>query len=58
MATMVTATFYDGPATPTDDDNDRLIVDYSDNTQRIFNADSDVSDESERVIAIYNACFT
>ncbi len=58
MATMITATFYDGSSTPTSDDNDKLYVDYSDNTQRVFVIDSDVSAESTKVIAIYNACFT
>ena len=55
---MITATFYDGSSTPTSDDNDKLYVDYSDNTQRVFVIDSDVSAESTKVIAIYNACFT
>ena len=58
MANMRTATFYDGPSTPTDDDNDKLIIDYDDNTQKIFDKDSDVSSESEKVKAIYNACFS
>ncbi len=57
MATMRTATFYDGPSTPTDDDNDKLIIDYDDNTQRVFDKDSDVSAEATKVRAIYNACF-
>jgi hypothetical protein len=56
MATMRTATFYDGPSTPTDDD-DKLIIDYDDNTQKIFDKDSDVSAEDTKVKAIYNACF-
>lgn len=55
---MTVATFYDGPSTPTDDNNDRLIVDYDDNTQKIFLADSDVSAEDAKVQAIFNACFS
>ncbi len=55
---MRTATFYDGPSTPTDDDNDKLIIDYDDNTQKIFEKDSDVSAESAKVKAIHSACFS
>ena len=55
---MKTATFYDGPSTPTDDDEDRLIIDYDDNTQKEFRADSDMSAESTKVKAIHTACFT
>jgi len=58
MANMKTATFYDGPSTPTDDDADRLIIDYDDNTQKEFRADSDMSAESTKVKAIHTACFT
>ena len=58
MANMRTATFYDGPSTPTDDDDDRLIIDYDDNTQKIFLADSDMSAESTKVKAIHTACFS
>ena len=58
MANMRTATFYDGPSTPTDDDEDRLIIDYDDNTQKIFLADSDMSAESTKVKAIHTACFS
>ena len=58
MATMRTATFYDGPSTPTVDDDDKLIIDYDDNTQKIFDKDSDVSAETTKVKAIYNACFS
>ena len=58
MANLRTATFYDGPMNPTDDDNDKLIIDYDDNTQKIFDKDSDVSAESTKVKAIYNACFS
>lgn len=35
MATMRTATFYEGLSTPTDDDDDKLIIDYDDNTQKL-----------------------
>lgn len=58
MATMTVATFYDGPATPTDDNDDKLIVDYDDNTQKVFLAGSDVSAEDAKVQAIFNACFS
>ena len=58
MANMRTATFYDGPSTPTDDDADILIIDYDDNTQKIFSADSDMSAESTKVKAIHTACFS
>ena len=58
MANLRTATFYDGPMNPTDDDNDKLIIDYDDNTQKIFDKDSDVSAESTKVKAIHNACFS
>ena len=58
MANMRTATFYDGPSTPTDDDADRLIIDYDDNTQKEFRADSDMSAESTKVKAIHAACFS
>lgn len=58
MATMRTATFYEGLSTPTDDDDDKLIIDYDDNTQKTFDKDSDVSAEAAKVKAIYNACFS
>lgn len=57
MATMRTATFYEGVSTPTDDDDDKLIIDYDDNTQKTLDKDSDVSAEATKVQAIYNACF-
>jgi len=58
MATMRTATFYDGPSTPTDDDDDKLIIDYDNNTQKIFDKDSHVSAEDTKVKAIYDTCFS
>ena len=58
MANMRTATFYAGSSTPTDDTDDRLIIDYDDNTQKIFLADSDMSAESTKVKAIHTACFS
>ena len=58
MANMRTATFYEGSSTPTDDTDDRLIIDYDDNTQKIFLADSDMSAESTKVKAIHTACFS
>ena len=58
MANMKTAIFYEGSATPTDDTDDRLIIDYDDNTQKEFRADSDMSAESTKVKAIHTACFT
>ena len=54
---MRTATFYEGVSTPTDDDGDKLIIDYDDNAQKTFDKDSDVSAEATKVQAIYNACF-
>ena len=58
MADMRTITIYDGPATPTDDDTDRVIVDYKDNTQKTFVADTDRSAEATKVKAILDAFFT
>ena len=58
MANMRTATFYDGPSMPTEDDNDKLVIDYDDNTQKEFLADSDMSAESAKVKAIHSACFS
>ena len=55
---MRVATFYEGSSTPTDDTDDRLIIDYDDNTQKEFRADSDMSAESTKVKAIHTACFT
>lgn len=54
---MRTITIYDGPATPTDDDNDRVIVDYKDNTQKEFVASTDRSGEATKVKAILDAFF-
>ena len=58
MANMRTATFYEGSSTPTDDSDNRLIIDYDDNTQKEFRADSDMSAESAKVKAIHTACFS
>lgn len=58
MANLRTATFYDGPLNPIDDNDDKLIIDYDDNTQKVFDKDSDVSAESAKVKAIYSACFS
>ena len=58
MANMRTATFYEGSSTPTDDSDNRLIIDYDDNTQKEFHADSDMSAESTKVKAIHTACFS
>ena len=58
MANMRTATFYEGSSTPTDDSDNRLIIDYDDNTQKEFRADSDMSAESTKVKAIHTACFS
>ena len=55
---MRTATFYEGSFTPIDDDADRLIIDYDDNTQKEFRADTDMSAESTKVKAIHTACFS
>ena len=58
MANMRVATFYEGSSTPTEDTDDRLIIDYDDNTQKEFSADSDMSAESTKVKAIHTACFS
>lgn len=58
MANMRTATFYEASSTPTDDTDNKLIIDYDDNTQKEFLADSDMSAESTKVKAIHTACFT
>ena len=58
MANITTATFYEGSSTPTDDTDDKLIIDYDDNTQKEFHADSDMSAESAKVKAIHTACFS
>ena len=58
MANMRVATFYEGSSTPTDDTDNRLIIDYDDNTQKEFRADSDMSAESTKVKAIHTACFS
>ena len=55
---MRVATFYEGSSTPTDDTDDRLIIDYDDNTQKEFRVDSDMSAESTKVKAIHTACFS
>lgn len=55
---MRTATFYEASSTPTDDTDNKLIIDYDDNTQKEFLADSDMSAESTKVKAIHTACFT
>ena len=57
MPRMRTATFYEGVDTPTDDNDDKLIINYNDNTQTVFLADSDVSGEDAKVQAIHTACF-
>ena len=58
MANMTNATFYEASYTPTDDTDDKLIIDYDDNTQKEFRADSDMSAESTKVKAIHTACFS
>ena len=58
MANMKTATFYEGSSTPTEDTDNKLIIDYDDNTQKEFLADSDMSAESTKVKAIHTACFS
>ena len=58
MPTMKTAVFYEGVDTPTDDNDDKLIIDYNNNTQTVFLSDSDVSGESTKVQAIHTACFS
>ena len=58
MANMRVATFYEASSTPTDDTDNKLIIDYDDNTQKEFRADSDMSAESTKVKAIHTACFT
>ena len=58
MANMRTATFYEASFTPTEDTDNKLIIDYDDNTQKEFRADSDMSAESTKVKAIHTACFT
>lgn len=58
MANMRTAIFYEASSTPTDDTDDKLIIDYDDNTQKEFGADSDMSAESTKVKAIHTACFS
>lgn len=58
MANMRVATFYEASSTPTEDTDDKLIIDYDDNTQKEFHADSDMSAESTKVKAIHTACFT
>jgi hypothetical protein len=55
---MKTAIFYEGVDTPTDDNDDKLIIDYNNNTQTVFLSDSDVSGESTKVQAIHTACFS
>jgi len=58
MANMRTATFYEGSSTPTDDTDNKLVIDYDDNTQKEFSTDSDMSAESTKVKAIHTACFS
>ena len=58
MANMRTATFYEASSTPTADTDNKLIIDYDDNTQKEFHADSDMSAESTKLKAIHTACFT
>ena len=55
---MRTATFYEASSTPTEGTDNKLIIDYDDNTQKEFRADSDMSAESTKVKAIHTACFT
>ena len=58
MANMRTATFYEVSSTPTDDTDNKLIINYDDNTHKEFRADSDMSAESTKVKAIHTACFS
>ena len=58
MANMRTATFYEASSTPTEGTDNKLIIDYDDNTQKEFRADSDMSAESTKVKAIHTACFS
>ena len=56
MADMRTITIYEGSKDITDN-VDKAIVDYDDNTQKIFESSTDRSAEATKVKAILDAFF-
>ena len=56
MADMRTITIYEGSKSITDD-VDKAIVDYDDNTQKVFESSTDRSAEATKVKAILDAFF-
>ena len=56
MADMRTITIYEGSKSITDN-GDKAIVDYDDNTQKVFESSTDRSAEATKVKAILDAFF-
>ncbi len=56
MADMRTITIYEGSKSITDN-VDKAIVDYDDNTQKVFESSTDRSAEATKVKAILDAFF-
>ena len=56
MADMRTITIYEGSKGITDN-VDKVIVDYDDNTQKVFESSTDRSAEATKVKAILDAFF-
>lgn len=56
MADMRTITIYEGSKDITDN-VDKAIVDYDDNTQKVFESSTDRSSEATKVKAILDAFF-
>ena len=56
MADMRTITIYEGSKNITDN-VDKAIVDYDDNTQKVFESSTDRSAEATKVKAILDAFF-
>ena len=56
MADMRTITMYEGSKSITDN-VDKAIVDYDDNTQKVFESSTDRSAEATKVKAILDAFF-
>ena len=56
MANMTNMNIMEGSASPTEN-IDRVIVDYDDNTQKIFESSTDRSAEATKVKAILDAFF-
>lgn len=56
MANMTNMNIMEGSASPTEN-IDRVIVDYDDNSQKVFESSTDRSTEATKVKAILDAFF-